>query len=106
MEARIVQAADAISASRPGARKDTVENYLQRLAELEKVATGFEGVEKAYAIQAGREVRVFVTPDNVDDVRAKQMARDIANKIQTELHYPGEVKVTLIRETRVVEYAR
>src|SRR3989338_6750598 len=106
LEARIVQAADAISASRPGARKDTVENYLQRLSELESVATSFEGVEKAYAIQAGREVSVFVTPDNVDDVRAKQMARDIANKIQTELHYPGEVKVTLIRETRVIEYAR
>lgn len=106
LEARIVQAADAVSASRPGARKDTVENYLQRLAELEAVATSFEGVEKAYAIQAGREVRVFVTPDKIDDIRAKQLARDIANKIQEDLKYPGEVKVTLIRETRVVEYAR
>jgi len=106
LEARIVQAADAISASRPGARKDTVENYLQRLAELESVATSFEGVEKAYAIQAGREVRVFVSPEGISDVRAKQLARDIANKIQEELKYPGEVKVTLIRETRVVEYAR
>lgn len=106
LEARIVQAADAISASRPGARKDTVENYLQRLAELEAVATSFEGVEKAYAIQAGREVRVFVTPEDVDDIKAKQLARNIANKIQEDLKYPGEVKVTLIRETRVIEYAR
>lgn len=106
VEARIVQAADAISASRPGARKDTVENYLQRLSELESVATGFEGVEKAYAIQAGREVRVFVTPDKVDDLTAKKMARDIANRIQEELKYPGDIKVTLIRETRSIEYAR
>ena len=106
LEARIVQAADAISASRPGARKDTIENYLQRLAELEQVATSFDGVEKAYAIQAGREVRVFVTPNTIDDGRAKQLARDIANKIQEDLKYPGEVKVTLIRETRVIEYAR
>lgn len=106
LESRIVQAADAISAARPGARKDTVENYLQRLAELEQVATSFEGVEKAYAIQAGREVRVFVTPEVIDDADAKKLARDIANKIQTELNYPGEVKVTLIRETRAVEYAR
>ncbi len=106
LEARIVQAADAVSASRPGARKDTVENYLQRLAELEAVATSFEGVEKAYAIQAGREVRVFVTPEDVDDIKAKQLARNIANKIQEDLKYPGEVKVTLIRETRVIEYAR
>jgi len=106
LEARIVQAADAISASRPGARKDTVENYLQRLSELESVATSFEGVEKAYAIQAGREVRVFVTPEGVDDGKAKQLARDIANKIQADLKYPGEIKVTVIRETRVVEYAR
>ncbi|MEX0870082.1 MAG: ribonuclease Y [Candidatus Spechtbacterales bacterium] len=106
LEARIVQAADTISASRPGARKDTVENYLQRLAELESVATSFDGIEKAYAIQAGREVRVFVTPDKIDDISAKKLARDIANRIQEELKYPGDIKVTLIRETRVVEYAR
>ncbi|MEX0877877.1 MAG: ribonuclease Y [Candidatus Spechtbacterales bacterium] len=106
IESRIVQAADAISAARPGARKDTVENYLQRLAELENVAFAFEGVEKVYAIQAGREVRVFVTPEKVDDFTAKKLARDIANRIQEELKYPGEIKVTLIRETRVTEYAR
>lgn len=106
IESRIVQAADAISASRPGARRDTVENYLHRLGELEGVATAFEGVEKAYAIQAGREVRVFVTPEAIDDTAARKLARDIANRIQDELKYPGEIKVTLIRETRVVEYAR
>ncbi|MEX2008205.1 MAG: ribonuclease Y [Candidatus Spechtbacterales bacterium] len=106
IEARIVQAADAISAARPGARRDTVENYLHRLAELEQVATNFVGVERAYAIQAGREVRVFVTPDQVNDAAALLLARDIANKIQEELKYPGEIKVTLIRETRVTEYAR
>jgi len=106
IESRIVQAADAISASRPGARRDTVENYLHRLVELEGVANAFEGVEKAYAIQAGREVRVFVTPESIDDTAARKLARDIANRIQDELKYPGEIKVTLIRETRVVEYAR
>lgn len=106
LESRIVQAADAISASRPGARKDSVENYLHRLGELENVATSFNGVEKAYAIQAGREVRVFVTPGQVDDAGAHKLARDIANQIQEELKYPGEIKVTLIRETRVTEYAR
>ncbi|MEX0916710.1 MAG: ribonuclease Y, partial [Candidatus Spechtbacterales bacterium] len=106
IESRIVQAADAISACRPGARRDTVENYLHRLGELEGVANAFEGVEKAYAIQAGREVRVFVTPESIDDTAARKLARDIANRIQDELKYPGEIKVTLIRETRVVEYAR
>ncbi|MEX2145276.1 MAG: ribonuclease Y [Candidatus Spechtbacterales bacterium] len=106
LEARIVQAADAISASRPGARKDSVENYLQRLAELESVASSFDGVEKVYAVQAGREVRVFVTPEAIDDANAKKLARDIANRIQEELKYPGEIKVTLIRETRIIEYAR
>lgn len=106
IEARIVQAADTISAARPGARKDTVENYLHRLAELENVALSFDGVEKSYAIQAGREVRVFVTPDEIDDVTSKGLARKIANKIQEDLKYPGEIKVTLIRETRAVEYAR
>lgn len=106
VESRIVQAADAISAARPGARKDSVENYLHRLAELENVAMSFEGVERAYAIQAGREVRVFVTPEKIDDGKAHTLAREIANKIQEELRYPGEIKVTLIRETRSVEYAR
>ncbi len=106
LEARIVQAADAISASRPGARRDTVENYLHRLNELEKTASSFEGVDKVYAISAGREVRIFVTPDKINDIEAKKLARDIANRIQEELKYPGEIKVTLIRETRIVEYAR
>lgn len=102
----IVKVADAISGARPGARKDTLENYIQRLEELERVATSFTGVEKCYAIQAGREVRVFVEPDKVDDLTAHNLARDIANKIESELKYPGEIKVNVIRETRVVEYAR
>jgi len=105
-EAVLVQTADAISGARPGARKDTLENYLKRLQELESIATSLPGVEKAWALQAGRELRVFVKPENIDDLGAKQMARDIANKIQQELKYPGEIKVSVIRETRVVEYAR
>ncbi|MCD6550575.1 ribonuclease Y [bacterium] len=106
LEAVIVQVADAISGSRPGARKDTLENYLKRLEALEKVALSFEGVQKAYALQAGREIRVFVKPEEVDDLQAKKLARDIAKKIESELRYPGEIKVTLIREARIVEYAR
>ncbi|OGL73736.1 ribonuclease Y [Candidatus Uhrbacteria bacterium RIFCSPHIGHO2_12_FULL_57_11] len=106
LEGCVVKAADAISGARPGARKDTLEQYVKRLEELEGVATSFPGVEKAYAIQAGRELRVFVTPKAVDDFAAYRMARDIANRIEGELHYPGEIKVTLIRETRVIEYAR
>lgn len=106
LEGSVVKAADAISGARPGARKDTYEQYVQRLTELEGVATGFPGVDKVYAIQAGREVRVFVTPDKVDDLGATKLARAIANKIEQELKYPGEIKVTVIRERRVVEYAR
>ncbi|MDP3899788.1 MAG: ribonuclease Y [bacterium] len=102
----IVKVADAISAARPGARRDTLENYIQRLEELEKVATGFEGVEKAYAIQAGREVRVFVQPEKIDDLRAYNLAKDIAKQIENELKYPGEIKVNVIRELRCIEYAR
>jgi len=105
-ESIIVQTADVLSAARPGARRDTVENYLKRLSELEGIADSFQGVEKSYAIQAGREIRVFVTPATIDDVAAKRMARDIANKIQQDLKYPGDIKVTLIRETRTIEYAR
>ncbi len=106
IEGIIVKVADAISGSRPGARKDSYENYIQRLEELEGVANSFAGVEKSYAIQAGREIRVFVTPEHIDDYNSKKLARDIANKIEAELKYPGEVKVTLIREMRIVEYAR
>jgi ribonucrease Y len=105
-EAYIVAAADAISASRPGARKDTLENYLKRLEELEGVANSFPGVEKTYAIQAGREIRVFVKPEEVDDLAALKMAREIADKIEQELKYPGEIKVNVLRETRAVEFAR
>ena len=106
LEAVIVKVADAISGARPGARKDTYENYLQRLTELEDLASSFEGVEKTYAIQAGREIRVFVKPSEVDDFAAHEMARKIADKIESELKYPGEIKVNVIRDSRVVEYAR
>lgn len=106
VEAVIVQTADAISGGRPGARRDSVENYLKRLQELEALVNAFPGVEKSYALQAGREIRIFVTPEKIADAEAKIMARDMALKIEQELKYPGEIKVTLIRETRVIEYAR
>jgi len=106
LEAIIVHTADAISASRPGARRDTLENYLKRLEDLEEIANSFEGVEKSYAIQAGREIRIFVTPEKISDLQAKQLARNIADRIEQDLKYPGEIKVNLIRESRVVEYAR
>ena len=106
LEAIIVQTADAISGARPGARKDTLENYLKRLGDLENIATSFSGVEKAYAIQAGREIRVFVKPEEVDDLGARKLAREIAERIQEELRYPGEIKVNVIRESRVIEYAK
>jgi ribonuclease Y len=102
----IVKAADAISGARPGARRDSYEDYLKRLEDLEKVATSFEGIEKAYAIQAGREIRVFVKPQEVDDLSMYRLSKDIAKKIEQELQYPGEIKVTAIRETRAIEYAR
>jgi ribonuclease Y len=106
VEAVIVQAADAISASRPGARRESMDTYLKRLESLEKIADSFEGVEKSFAIQAGREVRVIVNTDRIDDLKAKEVAREIAKRIEKELKYPGRIKVTLIRETRIVEYAR
>lgn len=106
IEGVIVKAADAISGARPGARRNSVEDYLQRLQALEDTAMEFSGVEKAYAIQAGREVRVFVKPQEVDDYAAYQLANSIAKKIENDLTYPGEVRVTVIRETRVVEHAR
>lgn len=102
----IVKVADAISSARPGARHDTYERYIQRLEELEKIASTFEGIEKSYAIQAGREVRVFVTPEKIDDLKAHKLARDIAKKIEEDLKYPGEIKVNVIREMRITEYAR
>jgi ribonuclease Y len=106
VEGAIVIVADSISASRPGARKDSIENYLQRLKALEDIANKFEGIDRAYAIQAGREIRVFVKADKVDDLAVSKMARQIATNIEEELKYPGEIKVTVIRENRVVEYAR
>lgn len=106
LESRIVQSADAISGARPGARRDTVEIYLKRLGDLEQIAGSFEGVEKSYAIQAGRELRIFVTPNKIDDLSAMKLARDIAKKIESEMKYPGEIKVNVIRETRAIEYAR
>jgi ribonuclease Y len=106
VEAVIVQIADIISGSRPGARSDSVENYLKRLAELEAIANSFTGIEKSYALQAGREIRIFVTPEKMSDLEAKRLARDVATRIEQELRYPGEIKVTVIRETRMIEYAR
>ena len=106
VEAVIVQTADYISGGRPGARRDTVENYLKRLGELETLANNMKGVEKAYALSAGREIRVFVRPEDLSDIEAKSLARDVAMKIESDLKYPGEIKVTVIRETRVIEFAR
>jgi ribonuclease Y len=106
IESRIVQTADAISGARPGARNDSIENYLRRLGDLEAIANSFNGVEKSYALQAGREIRIFVTPDKITDIEAKSLARDIALKIEKELKYPGEIKVTIIRETRIIDFAR
>jgi ribonuclease Y len=102
----VVKAADAISGARPGARKDSYEDYLKRLEDLERVATSFEGIDKAYAIQAGREVRVFISPQKLDDLGTYNLVKEIAKKIEQELKYPGEIKVTAIRETRAIEYAR
>ena len=105
-ESYIVQVADAISAGRPGARRDTVENYIKRLEDLEAAANSFPGIEKSYAISAGREIRVFVKPEDVTDLEARELARNIALKIESELNYPGEVKVNVIRESRSIEFAR
>lgn len=104
--ASLVQAADAISGARPGARRESVEGYVKRLEKLEQVAKSFPGVLTTYAIQAGREVRVIVNHDAMDDARADQLSHDIANKIQQEMEYPGQIKVTVIREFRSVAYAK
>lgn len=106
IEAVLVQAADAISAARPGARKETIEAYIKRIKRLEELATAFNGVEKAYALQAGREIRVIVEPEKIDDLSAYELARDLAKKIEDELEYPGQIRVIVIRETRAIEYAR
>jgi ribonuclease Y len=106
IESEIVKTADNISGGRPGARSDSVENYIKRLTDLEAITNSFEGVEKSYALAAGREIRVFVTPEKISDLQAHELARNIADKIETELKYPGEVKIMVIRETRVIEYAR
>lgn len=106
IESMIIQVADAISASRPGARRDTLEKYLKRLSELEDIANSFDGVDKSYAIQAGREIRIFVNPDKITDLESKKLARNIAEKVEEEIKFPGEIKINVIRESRVIEYAR
>ena len=102
----LVQAADAISAARPGARRETLESYIKRLQKLEEIADSFKGVEKSFAIQAGRELRIMIVPEDVTDEGMVLLAREIAKKIEEELEYPGQIKVNLVRETRAVEYAK
>ena len=106
LEAVLIQAADAISASRPGARRETLEAYIKRLQNLEEIADSFEGVEKSFAIQAGREVRIIVKPEKISDERMTILARDISKKIEKGMEYPGQIKINIIRETRVIDYAK
>jgi ribonuclease Y len=106
VEAVIVEAADAISGARPGARRESLEQYIKRVRALEEVANSYDGVNQSYALQAGREVRIFVRPEEVDDLDSIRLARDIAKKIEDSMQYPGQIKVTVIRETRAVDYAK
>jgi ribonuclease Y len=106
VEASLVAAGDALSAARPGARKETLVDYVKRVEKLEEIATSFEGVNKSYAIQAGREVRIIVKPEEVDDALCAQISRELAKKIENELTYPGQIKVTVIRESRYVGFAK
>ena len=106
LEAMIVQAADAISAARPGARRDILESYIKRLEKLEGIADSFPGVSKSYALQAGREIRIMVESEKIGDEETIWLSKDIARRIENELQYPGQIKVTVIRETRAIDYAR
>ena len=106
LEAVLIQAADAISASRPGARRETLEAYIKRLQNLEEIADSFNGVEKSFAIQAGREVRIIVKPDKISDDQMIVLAREVSKRVENEMDYPGQIKVNVIRETRVVDYAK
>ncbi len=106
IEAVLVQAADAISASRPGARRETLETYIKRLEKLEEIADSFEGVEKSFAVQAGREIRIIVKPEKISDSQMTILARDVAEKVEAEMEYPGQIKVNIIRETRAIDYAK
>ncbi len=106
LEALLLIAADAISAARPGARRESLEAYVKRLEKLEEIANSFQGVQQSYAIQAGREVRILVKPEQIDDTAAQLMVRDIAKRIETELSFPGQIRVTVVRETRAIEYAK
>ena len=106
IEAILVQAADAVSASRPGARRETLTAYIKRLEQLEEIANSFQGVESSFAIQAGRELRMIINPDRVNDDEATVMSREVAKKIEETMQYPGQIKVTIVRETRAVDYAK
>lgn len=102
----IVQVADAISGGRPGARRESLDQYIKRLEGLERVANSFSGVEKSFAIQAGREIRILVKPEDIDDLAAIRLARDVVKKIEETLEYPGQIKVVVVRETRAIDYAK